>query len=97
MLDASLPNGVHINGNVDEDVDVLPADTQSPPPTSPSDNADVKVGVDTDVAESDARDIPPPALSLKLDAVEDASHVPQVGTPADPGQCISFHVTIQSF
>lgn len=85
MLDASLPNGVHINGSVDADIDVVLNDTQSPPPTSPSDNADIKAEVETEQPESDARDIPPSVSSLTLDAVEDASHVPQVGTPADPG------------
>lgn len=104
MLDAPLSNGVHIiNGTLndndgDGDIDVVPGDVHSPPPpTSPSDgNTEVKIDLDLDQSEPDAHDLPPPALSLKFDAVENASHVPQVGTPADPGQYEVFCVVAES-
>ena len=45
---------------------------------------DVKIDVEYTEQESDARHEPAP---LKLDTLENASIVPQLGTPADPGTC----------
>ncbi|TBU49725.1 Bromodomain-containing protein [Dichomitus squalens] len=48
--------------------------------------SDVKIDVDYTEQESDARHEPAP---LKLDKLENASIVPQLGTPVDPGTCIA--------
>ncbi|KAL6304232.1 Bromodomain-containing protein [Sparassis latifolia] len=78
MLDAPLSNGVHhINGHSTPD---SPIDS----PATPVDNStapDVKIDVDYTEGESDVRHEPMP---LKLDKLDNASVLPQIGTPADP-------------
>ncbi|KAI0932453.1 hypothetical protein AcW2_001080 [Taiwanofungus camphoratus] len=78
MLDAPLSNGIHINGNSNPDSPAVDS------PATPVDNTpavDVKIDVDYIDHESDARHEP---VSIKVDKAEDASVLPQVGTPADP-------------
>ncbi|KZT74817.1 Bromodomain-containing protein [Daedalea quercina L-15889] len=77
MTDALLANG--INGHA-ASPDSIAADS----PATPVDNStspDIKIDVDYVERESDARNEP---IQMKVDAVEDASVLPQAGSPPDP-------------
>jgi len=79
MLDASLVNGVN---NID--AHATPDSPLVDSPATPVDNSPtvgIKIDVEYNDRESDARSEP---VSMKVDAVEDASVQPQVGTPTDP-------------
>lgn len=78
MADALLANA--INGYT------ASPDSAADSPATPVDNStspDIKIDVDYVEHESDARSEP---VSMKVDAVEDASVRPQVGSPPDPGE-----------
>lgn len=90
MSDAPTTNGVLTNGHhSDQPTDLNGTNgSQNPAPDSPAtpvDNStvsEVKIDVDYSAAESDMR-------NLKMDSsqeLRDASLVPQVQTPADPGR-----------
>ena len=76
-------NGVHLDSVSAPD---SPAVDSVATPINHSLVPDIKIDVDYPEQESDARHEPAPP---KVDKVEDASVVPQVSTPADPGtyQC----------
>ena len=78
MADALLANG--INGHA------ASPDSAADSPATPVDNStspDIKIDVDYVEHESDVRNEP---VSMKVDAVEDASTLPQAGSPPDPGE-----------
>ena len=78
MADALLANG--INGHA------ASPDSAADSPATPVDNStspDIKIDVDYVEHESDARNEP---VSMKVDAVEDASILPQTGSPPDAGE-----------
>ncbi len=86
MSDALLANGVNnINGISS------PESVAVDSPATPIDNStttDIKIDVEYTERESDVRHEP---VAMKLDVksdtpVEDASVLPQVGTPVDPGE-----------
>lgn len=90
MADALLANG--INGNA------ASPDSAADSPATPVDNStspDIKIDVDYVEHESDARNEP---VSMKVDAVEDASVLPQAGSPPDPGEnSLPAHLSISSY
>jgi len=93
MTDAPLINGNHdvlaakIIGSahiIAEDAPDSPAIDSPATPVDDSVTASVKIDVrSNDQEESDVRHEP---IAMKLDRVEDASIVPEVATPADPGK-----------
>ena len=94
MLDAPLTNGIHLNGTHDIKHSSLNGDhgdaADSPAidsPATPVDNtptSDIKIDVEPiEHAESDVRHDPYP---VRVDKLDNASTVPQVATPVDPGE-----------
>jgi bromodomain-containing factor 1 len=96
MTDAPL-NGNHdilatkLNGtaHISEDAPESPAIDSPATPVDDSVSANVKIDVQSnDHEESDVRH---ELVTMKVDNVENASVIPQVSTPADPGQsCLSL-------
>lgn len=71
-----LPNGNH---NIDG-----PDSPATPIDNSPT--ADIKIDVDAPPADSDLRSEPVPMKVDEIEQLRDASTVPQLDTPVDPGE-----------
>ncbi|KAI0724347.1 Bromodomain-containing protein [Cerioporus squamosus] len=78
-------NGVHLDSVSAPD---SPAVDSVATPVNHTLVPEIKIDVDYPEQESDARHEPAP---IKLDKLENASVVPQVSTPADPGTCQTMY------
>lgn len=93
MLDATLTTTTHLNGPDDikpfangAHTDGADSPAIDSPATPVNDSPAPAVKIDLQYADQEESDVRHEPVDMKIDVVEDASTVPQVATPVDPGQ-----------
>lgn len=93
MLDAPLTNGVHLNGHHDvqpslngDHNDVADSPAIDSPATPVNDTPTPAVKIDVHYHDQEESDVRHEPVDMKIDVVREMSTIPQVATPADPGE-----------
>ena len=102
MLDAPLTNGIHLNAahdlkqpslNGGDHTDVADSPAVDSPATPVNDAPAPAIKIDVHYNDQEESDVRHEPVDMKIDSVEDASTVPQLATPVDPGELHSGFAT----